>query len=271
LKTAAGGPGKGVKFVCPVKCGAQPCKISRCNSFYAAAGKGLSAHWTAAAPEISLGSLKKMKRVLLAVALCAPLALPFAAAAEGVAKDPFTQGNAEAAKAAVCAACHGPAGNSSNPVWPKLAAQGSRFTFEQLQAFKAGHRNDPLMGAQAAALSEQDMRDLAAYFAAQPGSPGVGSPSAVAVAQPLYRAGDAKRGLPACGSCHGPGGAGVPAAAYPHIGGQHAVYVANRLRAYRDAAATELPDGNLKIMAAVAAQLTDAEIEALASYVNGLQ
>lgn len=215
-----------------------------------------------------------MKRVLLAVVLCAPLAAaPFAVAAEGAVKDPFTQGNAEAgaAKAAVCAACHGPGGNSSNPEWPKLAAQGSRYHFEQLQEFKAGKRSNPLMSAQAAMLSEQDMRDLAAFFATQPASPGVASPASVAVAQKLYRAGNEQKGLPACAACHGPGGAGVPSASYPRVGGQHAVYVASRLHAYREAAAQDLPDGNFKIMAAVAAQLSDAEIEALASYVNGLQ
>lgn len=209
-----------------------------------------------------------MKRVLLAAVLCAPAIVW----AEGAAKDPFTQGSAEAgaAKAATCAACHGPGGNSSNPEWPKMAGQSARFTYEQLQLFKTGKRLNPLMNAQAAALSDQDMRDLAAYFAVQPATPGVASPAVVATAQKLYRAGDARKGLAACAACHTPNGAGVPAASYPRIGGQHAVYVANRLRAYRETAQTELPDGNYKIMAAVAAKLSDAEIEALASYVNGL-
>lgn len=209
-----------------------------------------------------------MKRVLFAAMLC----MPALAWAEEAAKDPFTQGNVDAgaAKAAVCAACHGPGGNSSNPVWPKMAGQGSRYVYEQLQLFKSGQRKDPLMTPQAAALSEQDMRDLAAFFATQSAPPGVASPDAVATAQKLYRAGDAGKGLAACAACHTPNGAGVPAAAYPRIGGQHAQYVANRLRAYRDASQTELADGNFKIMAEVAAKLSDAEIEALASYVNGL-
>lgn len=209
-----------------------------------------------------------MKRVLLAAILCAPLSVW----AAGAAKDPITQGSAEAgaAKAAACAACHGPGGNSSTPEWPKLAGQSARYVVEQLQAFKAGTRQNPLMMGQAAALSEQDMRDLGAYYAAQPATPGVGSKAAVPVAQKLYRAGNAAKGLPACAACHNPNGSGVGPAAYPRIGGQHAVYVAARLKAYRDAAATELPDGNFKIMAEVAAKLSDAEIEALASYVNGL-
>ena len=210
-----------------------------------------------------------MKHVLLAVVLCAP----FAAMAAEADKNPFTQGSAEAgaAKAATCVACHGPAGNSANPEWPKLAGQGARYIYDQLNWFKGGQRVNPLMNAQAANLSDQDMRDLAAYFAAQPASPGVASEAAVPVAQKLYRSGDAARGLPACAACHGPNGAGVAASAYPRIGGQHAKYVGNVLRIFRDESKNPLPDGNLKTMATVAAKLSDAEIDALASYVNGLQ
>ncbi len=213
-----------------------------------------------------------MKRVLLAAALCAPFIVWAEGAAHDTKLDPFTHGSAEAGatKAATCAACHGPGGNSSNPEWPKMAGQGSRYVYEQLQRFKSGARMNPLMAATVAPLSEQDFRDLAAYFSVQPATPGVASPAVVATAQKIYRAGDSSKGLPACAACHGPTGAGVPAAAYPRVGGQHAVYNANRLRAYRDAAATELPDGNYKIMAEVAAKLTDAEIEAMASYLNGL-
>lgn len=210
-----------------------------------------------------------MKRVLLAAVLCSPLAV----FAEGAAKDPITQGDAAAgaAKAAVCTACHGPGGNSANPEWPKLAGQSARFTAEQLHLFKTGKRQNPLMTPQAAALSDEDIKDLAAYFAAQPAAPGVGSADAIPVAQKLYRAGDASRGLAACASCHGPTGAGVAPAAYPRIGGQHSVYVSARLKQYRTEAQGELPEGNHKIMATIAAQLSDAEIEALASYVNGLK
>ena len=210
-----------------------------------------------------------MKRVLLAAALCAPLAV----FAEGAAKDPYTQGSAEAgaSKAAVCTACHGPGGNSANPQWPKLAGQSSRFIAEQLHAFKDGKRQNPLMQPQAAALSDDDIKNLAAYFAAQPAAPGVGSADAIPVAQKLYRAGDTARGLPACAACHGATGAGVSTAAYPRIGGQHSVYVSARLKLYRDDAKGALPEGNHKIMATVASKLSDQEIEALASYVNGLQ
>ncbi|NKF21045.1 c-type cytochrome [Solimonas marina] len=214
-----------------------------------------------------------MKRVLIAAFLCVAAPLSVSAAEETAQIDPYTHGSVEAgaAKAAVCSACHGPGGNSSNPQWPKLAGQSSHYIVEQLQRFKKGERQNPLMQPQAAALSDEDMANLAAYFAAQPASPGVASKDAVAVAQPIYRGGDASRGLPACAACHGPSGAGVSPAAFPRIGGQHADYVAARLKAYREAAQGDLPDGNYKIMATVASKLSDQEIEALASYVNGLQ
>jgi cytochrome c553 len=210
-----------------------------------------------------------MKRVLLAVALFAPLAA-FAAEA---AKDLFVKGDAAngATKAAVCGACHGPTGNGSAPIYPKLAGQSSKYIYEQLVAFKAGTRNNPIMMPQAANQSDQDMRDVAAHFASLKLTPGLASKDAVAVAGKLYRAGAADRGIPACGSCHGPVGAGNPAAGYPRIGGQNAQYVAASLQRLHGYAVESLPEGNVKMMAAIAAKLSDKEIEALASYLNGLQ
>ena len=209
--------------------------------------------------------------VLVALLLAAPAVS--AQHAEAGKADPFTGGSAEAGagKAAVCGACHGPGGNSSNPEWPKLAGQHAAYTYAQLKVLKSGERKSPVMNAQAANLSDQDMRDLAAHFAAQKASPGVASPDAVKTAQKLYRAGDAARGLPACSACHGPQGNGNAAAAYPRIGGQHAKYSANTLRILRGLHGASIPSANMTTMAAVAAKLTDAEIEALASYVNGLQ
>lgn len=209
-----------------------------------------------------------MKRVLLALALAAPLA----ALAEGATSDPFTKGNAAAGatKAAVCGACHGVGGNGIiNPEWPKLAGQHSSYTLGQLKAFKSNERKNPVMYGQSAALSDQDMADLAAYFAAQKAVPGLASEQSVKVAQKLYRAGDAARGLPSCSGCHGPTGAGQPAALYPRIGGQNGAYTLNQLKAYKSG---ERAGGkHAPIMVAIAAKLTDDEIAALASYVNGLQ
>lgn len=209
-----------------------------------------------------------MKRVLLVAALLSS----GSALAQEAKADPFTGGNAEAgaAKAAVCAACHGPGGNSAMPEWPKLAGQHSAYIARQLAFFKADIRKDPVMSAQAKPLTEQDMKDLGAYFAAQAPKPGVGSPDAVKVAEKLYRAGDTSRGLPACLACHGPQGAGNAGAKYPRIGGQHSKYTAKALRDLRALAGAPIPDVNVQAMATVAGKLTDAEIEALASYLNGL-
>lgn len=186
--------------------------------------------------------------------------------------DPFTGGSVEAgaAKAATCVACHGPGGNSANPEWPKLAGQHANYTYFQLKVLKSGERKAPVMNAQAAPLSDQDMKDLAAYFATQKPAPGVGSPAAVKVAEKLYRAGDPARQLPACLACHGPGGNGNAGAGYPRVGGQHAKYSAKILRDLAGLAGAPIPHQNLQTMAAIAAKLTDAEIEALSSYLNGL-
>jgi len=209
--------------------------------------------------------------VLVAVLLAAPAAWAEEAAAP-TAGDPFTGGSAEAGagKAGLCAACHGPGGNSSNPEWPKLAGQHAAYLYDQLQQLKSKQRPSPVMNAQAANLSDQDMRDLAAYFAAQKPTPGVASPDAVKTAQKLYRAGDAGRGLPACAACHGPQGNGNAAAKYPRIGGQQSKYVASVLRQFRSLAGQPIPHLGFQTMSTVAAKLTDAEIEALASYVTGL-
>jgi cytochrome c553 len=142
--------------------------------------------------------------------------------------------------------------------------------YAQLKMLKVAERKAPAMNPMAAPLSDQDMKDLAAYFATQSPTPGVGSPAAVKVAEKLYRAGDAGRQLPACQACHGPNGAGNAGAAYPRVGGQHAKYAAAQLRNYRGKTNVAMTSPNAQVMADGAAKLTDAEIEALASYLNGL-
>jgi len=214
-----------------------------------------------------------MKRVLIALALCAPL---FAAMAEeapaAAAKDAFTQGDAAAgaAKAATCFACHGPGGNGAiNPAWPKLAGQHSSYIAEQLAEFKSAQRKNPVMLGQAATLSDDDMHNLGAYFATQKPVPGVASKDAVAVAEKLYRAGDAERGIPACSACHGPTGAGNAAAQFPRLGGQNTAYAAAELNDYKSG--ERGAQGKGQIMATIAAKLSDAEVQALSSYLSGLQ
>lgn len=212
-----------------------------------------------------------MKRLMSSALLVLAVSAPFGVHAEG-GKDPITGGDAAAGatKSAPCVACHGPNGVSANPAWPKLAGQSGKYILEQLAHFKSGARKNPLMAPMAAGLSDQDMKDVAAHFQAQKASPGVASKDALAV-EKLYRAGDAARGIPACAACHGPAGAGNAAAGYPRLGGQHATYTTGALTQLRAAAAEPLPDGNVKVMASIAAKLSDKEIAALASYVNGLQ
>lgn len=179
-------------------------------------------------------------------------------------------GSAEAgqSKAVVCAACHGVDGNSVNPEWPSLAGQNPAYIARTLHAFKSGERSNVLMTAQAAALSDQDIEDLAAYFASRAPRPGTANPQDATAGERLYRGGNKDTSVAACLSCHGPDGSGNAPAGYPAIAGQHAPYVAAQLRAYR--AGQRSSDLN-QMMRNTAAQLTDAEIDAVASYVQGLR
>ncbi|UWX04144.1 c-type cytochrome [Pseudoxanthomonas sp. NC8] len=195
-------------------------------------------------------------------------------------------GDAEAgaAKAAACGACHGADGNPATPMYPRLTGQSERFIARQLALFASGERNTGMAAVMtpfAQALSPQDMRDVGAFFATQKAGAGVADDTAVAdgayaglkyyeIGQKLFRAGDAERGIPACASCHGPTGAGNPGPPYPHIGGQQAEYVARRLTEYKAGTTSERDPAAFHIMAKVAAILTEQEIGALASYLQGL-
>jgi cytochrome c553 len=180
------------------------------------------------------------------------------------------EGSAEKgqSKATACTACHGQDGNSVNPEWPNLAGQHEQYIHKQLQAFKGGARKNPLMTPMAMGLSDDDMADLGAYFAAQKPSGLEADPGKLAVGQRVYRSGDSKNGVPACAACHGPSGDGNPPAAYPALRGQYATYVAAQLRAYR--AGTRQTDPN-QMMRTVASTMSDEQIDAVASYVQGLR
>ncbi|HWK74511.1 MAG TPA: c-type cytochrome [Povalibacter sp.] len=182
----------------------------------------------------------------------------------------FAEGSAEAgqAKAATCVACHGVDGNSVNPEWPTIAGQHPDYIVKQLKAFKSGARQNVLMSPMAAPLSDADIDDLAAYFSSQIANGLEAEPSKVSLGQRLYRAGDAETGVAACGSCHGPTGHGNPAAEYPSIRGQHSTYLEAQLKAYRSG--TRQTDQN-QMMRGVAHALTDEQIAAVASYVQGLR
>lgn len=205
----------------------------------------------------------KLKYLLLTSSMFA------VAAANG---EPLVEGSAEAgqARSVTCAACHGPDGNSANPAWPSIAGQNAPYILKQLEAYKSGSRADPLMTSQAMPLSEQEMRDLAVYYAAQVAVPkAVAAPETINKGEALYRGGDAENRVAACLACHGPTGRGNPAAAYPMLKGQHATYTATQLRNYANG--QRKSDGPTRVMREVAARLNEDDIVAVASYIQGLK
>jgi len=190
-----------------------------------------------------------------------------AVAAEGPIKGDATAGQA---KAAVCGACHGPDGNSPAPNFPKLAGQGERYLTKQMHDIKDGKRTVLEMTGLLTNLSDQDLADIAAYFASQKGSVGAADPKLVARGEKLFRGGDLEKGLPACTGCHSPNGAGIAAAGFPHLSGQHATYIAKQLTDFRKEEAGRANDGDAAIMRTIARKLSDEEIAALSSYIQGL-
>jgi cbb3-type cytochrome c oxidase subunit III len=180
---------------------------------------------------------------------------------------PKIDANAGSAKyAAVCASCHGADGNSGSPENPKLAGQHPEFLVKQLQEFKSGKRKNAIMQGFAATLSDEDMRNVAAWLSSQKAKPGFAKDKAlVAQGERIYKGGLADRGMAACAGCHSPSGAGMPAQ-YPRLAGQHADYIASSLKAYRDGGRT-----NNAVMSQVAAKMTDKEIKAVSDYVAGLR
>ena len=184
----------------------------------------------------------------------------------------FAKGDAAAgqAKSAICAACHGMDGNSAVPTWPKLAGQHESYLTRQATLIKSGARMVPEMAGITPGLSEQDIEDISAYFASQVSSGGVADESMVELGERIYRAGNAESGVPACMACHGPAGEGNPLSGYPALAGQHSVYTAKALKRFRAGENWGENDAPSQIMNGSAAELTDEEIEALASYLQGL-
>jgi cytochrome c553 len=184
----------------------------------------------------------------------------------------FAKGDAAAgqAKSAICAACHGVDGNSMVPTWPKLAGQHEQYLVRQATLIKAGARMVPEMAGITPGLTEQDIEDLSAYFSSQTSNGGVADPLKVELGERIYRAGNAESGVPACMACHGPAGEGNPLAGYPVLAGQHSVYTAKMLKGFRAGENWGEKDAQSQIMNGSAAHLTDEEIEAVASYIEGL-
>lgn len=175
---------------------------------------------------------------------------------------------AGASKAALCAACHGGDGKGTQDTFPNLAGQGAGYIAKQLAEFKSGTRANAVMLGMAAALSEQDMADLGAYYESLPAIKGVAEDREdLALGESIYRGGITEAKIPACMACHGPSGTGNPAAKWPALAGQYATYLESTLKEFRSQARANDPN---EMMRSVAKRLSDAEISALANYLQGL-
>lgn len=170
-------------------------------------------------------------------------------------------------KSAVCAACHAADGNSPSPDFPKLAGQHASYIVKQLAEFKSGKRENAIMYPIAQALSEQDMLDLAAYFASQEIAPGAVSDEYLEAGRKLYRGGNAESGVPACMACHGPNGKGIPSAKWPMLSSQYSKYIEGQLHKFASGERANDPNG---MMRDIAKKMTDEEIKAVSAYVSGL-
>lgn len=200
-----------------------------------------------------------MKNWLITAALLSAwLALPAHATGDAA---------AGAAKSAVCAACHGADGKAIQPAYPNLAGQHASYTAKQLTEYRDGGRVNALMSGQAANLSDQDILDLAAYYAEMPKIQGVASEENLTLGENIYRGGITAAGVASCMGCHGPAGYGNPAAAWPVVSGQNAQYTADQLRYFRSGERANDPNA---MMRGVAKRMTDAEIDAVANYMQGL-
>ncbi|MGI9314184.1 MAG: cytochrome c4 [Halieaceae bacterium] len=185
-------------------------------------------------------------------------------------------GDAEAgqAKAATCVACHGVDGNSAVPTFPKLSGLGHKYLLKQMQDIRDGRRPVALMAGQVDNMTDQDLSDIAAFYDAQPRTGGTADPDKVSLGRKVYLGGIAERQVPACSGCHSPTGNGNGPAGYPALAGQHADYVAAQLKMFRkgyEDPAGRTNGGEAKIMRTTAFRMSDMEIEAVASYIAGLQ
>lgn len=173
------------------------------------------------------------------------------------------------AKAAVCGACHGMDGNPTDKQYPKLAGQNEAYVARQITLFQTQKRQNAIMMGFAATLSQQDLHDIGAYFATKSASPGVADEKLLERGQALYRGGDVKLGVPACMACHGPDGRGMAGTGFPQLGSQWTDYVTAKLKDWKSGT-TWGDDAKAQVMPAIAQNLSEADINAVASYIEGL-
>jgi len=208
--------------------------------------------------------MKLIASLLIAAALVAPALAHANEPAAKAAKADLVKG--EATYSAVCAACHGADGNSGSPAYPKLAQQHPDYLVKQLQEYKSGKRANAIMSGMAAALSEDDMKNVAAWVGSKVSKPNFAKEKdLVVLGERIYRGGIADRQIAACAGCHTPTGAGIPSQ-YPRLSGQHADYAVAQLTAFRDGVRK-----NSAQMTGVAAKMNDREIKAVSDYIAGLR
>lgn len=203
-----------------------------------------------------------------ALILVAGLASTLAGANPTTAPNTDDAKKAESIVTSVCSGCHGQDGNSAAPANPNLAGLGYEYIDKQLTNFKSGDRKSAVMGGMVASLSPDDMKNLASYFSAKERKAGVAKDKDLALlGQKIYRGGVQGSGVPACASCHGPQGRGIPVQ-FPALYGQHADYVYDQLNKFR---LGERANDAAKMMRTIAAKMTDAEMKAVAQYIQGLR
>ena len=220
-----------------------------------------------------------MRKSLIVLSFCAALASPFLTqsvlAADSTTgttaeiKPGIGKGDAAAggAAAAVCSGCHGVDGVASITTYPNLAGQGAPYMFKQLMEFKSGTRENAVMSGMVAALDEDGMHDLAAFYSEMAPSELKSSPDNIEAGRQIYQGGITSIGVPACAACHAPDGAGNDAAKFPRLGGQNAEYTLSALQSFRSGARANDPG---KMMQMVAKRMSDEEMAAVANYVQGL-
>jgi cytochrome c553 len=191
----------------------------------------------------------------------------------------FAAGDADLGKpkTAMCSGCHGSDGNSAVASFPKLAGQGEKYLTKQLKDVKSGRRNIASMTGILDSFSDQDLADIAAYYASQNIQISGAKEDNLDKGEAIYRGGNIETGVAACTGCHSPAGQGNSPAGYPLLGGQHAQYTAKQLRAWRTGAHdpqntdARINDGDSKIMRGVAEHMSDVEIDAVANFIAGLK
>lgn len=200
------------------------------------------------------------KRLKVLVAVCALGTSPVMASGDIAA-------GKEKATSTGCVNCHGADGNSVVPNFPKLAGQGEAYLVKQLQDFASGARQDPVMAPFVASLTEQDMADLSAFYAAQTTSVETAPELSFQAGEKFYLGGNKETGVPACSACHGPNGAGMPAAKWPALAGQHSMYTEGQLNAFANGQRTNDPN---EMMRDIAARMSEDEKKAVSAYISGL-